>query len=363
MGSQGQAGDRESMRPSISADGRYVAFMSAATNWFPAQAGYGAGIFVRDRQLGKTLPATMLHSGHLAPGACWNPAISADGRYVAYEGGSALLVPGQPFSPFGTDILRWDRATGHTLNACISIQGGAQNHYSAKPGLSHDGRFLTFQTNADNLVVQPGKLPMVIWKDMETGATVVVNEDPQGGPANNWASDPAISGDGRAVAFHSKATDLAPGASGNVYHVYVRTCDVASPSTYCKPAKPPGGCVGRMSFQGAPSATAGSGFEVRAQGLEANRVGLLLYGRGGPWGQRVTPGFLCVQAPIVRAHVAPSGGTSGCDGVLSMDFNAWIASGVAPARVAGQSADVQAWVRNSASGSQLSDALALQIGP
>jgi len=100
-----------------------------------------------------------------------------------------------------------------------------------------------------------------------------------------------------------------------------------------------------------------------AEGVDANRVGLLYYGRGGPWGQPVTQGFLCVQAPIVRAQVSTSGGTTGCDGVLSMDFNAWIASGADPALVAGQTAYVQAWFRSGGGGSQLSDALALLIGP
>jgi Tol biopolymer transport system component len=360
VGPAGEQSARHSRQPSISADGRFVAFVSAAGNWFPSAPLYSSAVFVRDRQAGTTIPVTLLSSGVLSPGTCEDPSISSDGRYVAFSTNSRFLAPDQPFF---ADILRWDRLTGEIVNACVPVQGGRPDYPSNRPMLSADGRYLTFETLASNLTVQPGPPPMVIWKDMETGATVVVNEDPQGEPANNWGSQQAISGDGRSVAFVSKATNLVPGASGLVYHVYVRTCDVASPSTYCKPAKPPGGCVGRMSFQGAPSATAGSGFEVRAQGLEANRVGLLLYGRGGPWGQRVTPGFLCVQAPIVRAHVAPSGGTSGCDGVLSMDFNAWIASGVDPALVAGQTAYVQAWFRNSASGSQLSDALAFQIGP
>ena len=364
VGPQGQQGDRESMRPSISADGRYVAFMSAATNWFPAQAGYGAGIFVRDRQLGKTLPATMLHSGQLAPGVCWDPSISADGRYVAYEGGSPLLVPGQPYTSLGFDVLRWDRVTGHTRNIAVSALGGPSNDASRKPVLSADGRFVAFQTLSTNLTVQPGIRPMVIWKDMETGATVVVNEDPQGGPANNWASDPAISGDGRVVAFHSKATDLAPGASGNVYHVYVRECDVATPATYCKPARPPGGCVAWMGFQGTPSASAGSGFDVRADGLLAQRRGMLFYGTGGSWGRPLAPGgYLCLQPPMRRLAQGSTGGASGCDGSLSRDFNAWITSGGDPSLVAGQSVYVQAWFRSTVSGSQLSDALAFLIGP
>jgi hypothetical protein len=118
-----------------------------------------------------------------------------------------------------------------------------------------------------------------------------------------------------------------------------------------------------MTFQGTPSATAGSGFEVMAQGLDAKRVGLLFYGTSGPWGQPLPDGFLCVKTPIVRAQVSTSGGTTGCDGSLSMDFNAWIASGADPTLVAGQSVHAQGWFRNSAGTGQLSDALALLIEP
>jgi hypothetical protein len=222
---------------------------------------------------------------------------------------------------------------------------------------------VTFETFATNLTVQRGYAPAVIWKDSLTGATVMVNEDPQGGPSNNWADDMTISGDGRVVAFRSSATDLVPGASGNVYHIYVRACDVASPSNYCKPAKPDGGCIATMAFQGVPSASAGSGFLVQATGLDAKKVGLLFYGTNGPWGARIPGGFLCVKAPIVRPHVASSGGTAGCVGSLSFDFNAWIATGVDPLLVPGQAVCSQAWFRNSAGKGQLSDGLAFLIGP
>jgi hypothetical protein len=183
------------------------------------------------------------------------------------------------------------------LNVCISALGGAASYPSRKADLSADGRYIAFESLAANLTVQRGRSPMVLWEDLETRATVICNEDPQGGPANNWANEAAISGDGRVVAFVSKATDLVPGASGLVYHVYVRACDVASPSTYCKPATPSGGCVASMIFQGAPSASAGSGFLMQALGLDARKVGLLSYGTHGPWGQQLPDGFLCVKAP------------------------------------------------------------------
>ncbi len=192
---------------------------------------------------------------------------------------------------------------------------------------------------------------------------MVCDEDPQGGPANDWANDVAISGDGRVIAFVSKATDLVPGASGNIYHVYVRACEVASPSTYCKPAKPVGGCIASMTFQAAPSASAGSGFQVQAAYLDSKKVGLVFYGTSGPWGQKLSDGFLCVKAPIVRPYVASSGGTTGCSGSLSFDFNSWISSGADPTLVSGQAVCAQAWFRNASGAGQLSDAVAFLIGP
>jgi Tol biopolymer transport system component len=363
VGPQGQQGDRESFWPSISGDGRFVSFISGANNWFPVGPQWGlglaSGVFIRDRQLSATLPVSNLSTGIMAPTICESPTMSADGRYVAYKTNCRFLTPG--VFNYG-DILRWDRTTGQTMNACYPSLG-LRRQQSFFPVLSADGRYVAFETLATNFTVQRSRPPMVIWRDLETLATVCANDDWQGGPANNWANNAAISGDGRVVAFVSKATDLVPGASGAVYHVYVRACDVASPATYCKPSKPAGGCVAGMTFQGTPSATAGSGFQVRAQGLEAHRVGLLFYGTNGPAGKWLAESYLCVKAPVVHAVVASSQGTTGCDGSLSLDFNSWIASGADPTLVAGQAVCAQAWFRNATGSGQLSDAVAFLIGP
>jgi len=360
VGPNGQVSDNGSTDCSLSADGRFVAFTSAATNWFPVSASPSGGVFLRDRMLGTTLPATLLPNGHLAPGVSYQPSISSDGRYVAFQSNCRFLVLNQPFF---AGVLRWDRFTGETINACVSPTGGKPDNPTFHPTLSADGRYVAFETYATNLTVQPSTAPMVLWKDLETGATVAANVDPYGGPANNWADQVAISGDGRVVAFRSKATNLTPGASGNVYHVYVRACEVASPSTYCQPARPPGGCWASMTFQGTPSATVSFGFQIRAENFEAKRLGLLFYSTSGLWGQQLPYGYLCMQAPIVRVKVGPTLGTSGCDGSLSMDFNHWIATGGDPSLVAGQSVYAQGWFRNSAGTGQLSDALAFLIGP
>jgi hypothetical protein len=165
------------------------------------------------------------------------------------------------------------------------------------------------------------------------------------------------------TAFASTATNLLPGASGNVGHVYVRACDVASPSSFCRPKQPAGGCTARMTFQGAPSVSTGSGFTVGAQPLPAAPIGMLFYGTSGNGGLRLPDGFLCVKAPYAPVHVRSSGGSAGCTGSLVTDFNAWIASGADPQLVAGQAVSAQAWFRDLGGAGQLSDALAFLIGP
>jgi hypothetical protein len=173
----------------------------------------------------------------------------------------------------------------------------------------------------------------------------------------------ALSGDGRVSAFSSFAPNILPGASGSILHVYVRACDVASPSVYCKPKQPVGGCTAHMTFQGAPSATAGSGFLVSAGNVNAQTTGLILYSTSGTWGSTLTEGFLCVRPPIKRMPAASSGGSTGCTGSLATDFNTWISSGADPQLVAGQAVCAQAWFRDLGGAGQLSDALAFLIAP
>jgi hypothetical protein len=118
-----------------------------------------------------------------------------------------------------------------------------------------------------------------------------------------------------------------------------------------------------MTFQGAPSVSAGSGFLVQATGLDAKKVSLVFYGTNGPWGQQIPDGFLRVKAPVVRPYVGSSSGTTGCTGNLSFDFNARIASDGDPTLVAGQAVCAQAWFRNATGTGQLSDAVAFLVGP
>lgn len=364
VGPLGQQANGETASPSISADGRFVAFYSAATNWFSIGPNYAspmsAGVFVRDRSNSTTIPVTALPSGFLADGISIAPAISADGRFVAFQSSAERLVTGKPFCC--NDILRWDRLTGTIEPVCLTFWGFASTRPSFRARISANGRYVAFLTDDVTLTGQVMQGWNGIWKDMETGATVNLNVDPHGEPGNFGILDLAISGDGRVTAFVSSANNLLPGTQYGG-HAYARACTVPSPTVYCYPSKVTGGCKALMGFQGVPSASGGSGFMLNAQGMDAQQPAVLFYGVGATWGKPLFNGRLCLRPPVVRAHITSSGGSTICGGTLSMDFNAWIASGVDPRLVPGQPVYAQVWHRNSIGASQLSDAVAFVVGP
>ena len=138
-------------------------------------------------------------------------------------------------------------------------------------------------------------------------------------------------------------------------------------SSYCTAKVNSSGCTPSMGSSGTPSASAGSGFSVRAQQVLANMPGLLLYGISGPGGTPFQDGFLCATPPVIRTplQIAAPAGSPPCTGVYAFDFNAYIAGGIDPKLVAGQQVWSQYWSRDTAvpSGSGLTNGLTFTICP
>jgi hypothetical protein len=149
-----------------------------------------------------------------------------------------------------------------------------------------------------------------------------------------------------------KSVHTAGGCSGSV-------------STYCTGKLNSQGCVPAITFSGAPSASAGSGFLVRVDSLLPSVPALYFYSQSGPATVPFQGGVLCVAAPLVRTPVTMSGGAAACSGSLGLDFNTWIASGADPSLGAGSAVWMQAWSRDPASPSttSLSDALRFEVCP
>lgn len=190
-----------SRESSISADGRYVAFSSNATNLLtnpnPTTSQYN--IFVRDRNTGATQLLTT-GGGVGGNGSSRDPSISGDGRYVAFSSRASDLVLSDP-NGTTADIFVYDRDTNTTK---LLTPGG--NSISVEPSISADGRYVAFRSFATNLPAGTSSGTDIFVYDLETDTTELLT-----GGANDSSRNPAISADGRYVTFTSLATNLAAG--------------------------------------------------------------------------------------------------------------------------------------------------------
>jgi signal peptidase I len=209
MDSAGNQGNDQSGLPTISADGRYVAFASSASNLVSGDTNGQSDVFVHDRETGTTERVSVDSEGNQADGSSTSPAIAADGRLVAFESKATNLV-GRDFNR-DQDIFVHDRLTGSTERVSVSSAGNQGSGPSSAPTISADGRFVAFQAGHSNLV--PGdtnRRQDVFVHDRQTGATEQLSVDSAGNQGNDHSGLPAISGDGRFVAFWSLASNLVP---------------------------------------------------------------------------------------------------------------------------------------------------------
>ncbi|MFQ5488895.1 MAG: TolB family protein, partial [Gammaproteobacteria bacterium] len=135
---------------SLSDDGRFAVFSSAAANLVAGDSNGVADVFVRDRQTGTTSRVSMASNGSEADGPSGAAVISGNGRYVAFESQAGNLVAGD--SNGVSDIFIHDRQTGQTWRVSVAGDGSQGNGPSQRPDLSADGRFVSFESQATNLV-------------------------------------------------------------------------------------------------------------------------------------------------------------------------------------------------------------------
>ncbi|HMJ31064.1 MAG TPA: hypothetical protein VK512_20330, partial [Xanthobacteraceae bacterium] len=187
--------------PSISADGRYVAFRSDASNLVPGDTNGTGDVFVRDLQTGAITRVSTNASGDQGNSASGDPSISADGRYVAFYSSASNLVPGD--TNFLADVFVRDLQTGAITRVSTNasgVQGNGGEHPSVSswsPSISADGRYVAFDSYASNLV--PGDTngyADVFVRDLQTGAITRVSTNASGDQGNSFSSNPSISADG-----------------------------------------------------------------------------------------------------------------------------------------------------------------------
>jgi Tol biopolymer transport system component len=196
----------------LSGNGRFVAFHSAAEN-LPGPDDGDDLVYVHDRRTGNTRLISKNSAGVPADGGCVDPSVSASGRFVAFTGYADNLPRGGEPTTFEMVYVH-DRRTGNTRLVSKNSHGTAADSYSFVGSISGNGRFVAFESRASNLPGYVGQYQTYV-HDRLTGKTRLVSVNNQGDPAADGGelNGPSLSNDGRFVVFMSGSANL-PGANG-----------------------------------------------------------------------------------------------------------------------------------------------------
>ncbi|WP_050502737.1 PD40 domain-containing protein, partial [Streptomyces monomycini] len=213
VAADGTQGNGFSGDPTLSANGRFVAFTSEATNLGPTDTNGHQDVYVKDLRTGKVDLVSVAGDGTPGDALSGSPEISADGRYVAFYSGATNLVPGDTNGE--GDVFVHDRRTGRTVSPTAGAGTSPYGYGVQDFALSGDGRRLVFGSYRPDLV--PGdtneRLDIFV-HDVRKGTTRRGSVASDGTQANAASAFPSISADGRRIAFTSKATNLTPAGPG-----------------------------------------------------------------------------------------------------------------------------------------------------
>ncbi len=213
----GAEANRNSFGPTMSTDGRFVSFSSAASNL--GATNKTTNVYVRDLGSERTNLVSRQSGvgGTQANGRSFEASISPHGRYVVFISDATNLSPEAASTPATEEIYVRDRITHTTtlVSRASGLSGAPANGASGEPTVSLDGRHVVFSSVATNLVATPTAVPAVrevYLRNLKTDETTLISrgEGSSGAPANGDSGAPAISADGHYVAFASAATNLTP---------------------------------------------------------------------------------------------------------------------------------------------------------
>ena len=201
VGPNGAQADGRSFVPALSADGRFAAFYSDATNLVTGDTNNARDVFLRDLQSGETTRVSVGPAAVEANGDSFEPAISADGRFVAFSSAATNLVAGD--SNDVNDVFVRDRLANTTTRVSVGLAGANANGGSDAPSISADGRYVAFTSAATNLVDGDtnGQRDAFVF-DRQTGVTTLASLSFTGEQAILDSFTPELSADGKYPRLH-----------------------------------------------------------------------------------------------------------------------------------------------------------------
>lgn len=239
---------KDAYSPEISRSGRWVVFESPA-RFVPHDTNGWRDIYLRDRWRGRTILVSVAADGGASLGPSVGPSMTSDGRFIAFEAFADDVVAGDDNN--NTDIVVRDMVTGTTTLASLGVDGSqtvGANAWSTTASISGDGRYVAFQSLAPNLVTGDGNNDADIFVRDRVAATteiISVNANDEEGDGETFGS-PSISADGRLVAFSSRAQNLVPNDTNDTTDVFLRDRQA---ETTLRASEGPGGVQADMGSQ------------------------------------------------------------------------------------------------------------------
>ncbi len=366
----GSAGAGFSWNGGVSGDGRFVVFVSNVANLVTPDTNGNTDAFVRDVTLGLTRLVTVSSAGVQGTGAAFiNSSISRDGRWVAYASSAPNLAPGE----FGAsyDIFVHDLLTLQTFRSSVTSSGAPANQNSYDPAISDDGRYVAFQSFATNLDPLDTDMQSDVFLRDRTLATTKLLSRSVSTSSNDDSFSASITAEGDQIAFHSESTDLVPADTNLRVDAFVRDLGSENYPVFCAGLTTTCPCANSgLGSAGCANSTTSGGALLRAFGrasLIADQVTLLATGlppatsalffqgtnrENGGAGTSFGDGSRCASGTVVRLATYPVvagtaaigfGGTQGLGGGTTTPIHTLgLVTGLGGTRL------YQAWYRNSA---------------
>lgn len=223
--SGGSEADIGSNSVSISDNGRYITYHSDATNLVVGDGNGATDIFLYDT-VAETTTRVSVDSGGTEGGASsYYPAISGDGQFITYTSDSTNLVASD--TNFTTDIFLYNVSTQATTRVSVVTGGFQSNGSSMSPSISTDGRYITYYSDASNLGGDTNGTFDIFLFDTNTTTTTMVSVDPNGVHSDGASYDPVISDDGKYIAYQSDGANLVNNDYNGLSDIYVYEVDTA----------------------------------------------------------------------------------------------------------------------------------------